>query len=305
MGHIPCLLALPVVHPTRLLPSATPRHFFTVDVEEHFQVSAFEREVPRSAWRDLESRVDRNVSMLLELLDEARTRATFFILGWVADREPTVVTRIAAAGHEVASHGWDHRRVTELSHREFRDSVRRSKAVLEDLTGRPVRGFRAPSFSITAGREWALDVLVEEGYVYDSSLFPVRRPGYGYARGERVPHWIERPSGRLLEIPPVTLRCLGWNLPAAGGAYFRIFPYALVRQAIRAAERCGTPATFYVHPWELDPSQPRLAGSLLARFRHYTGLARTLPRLRRLLREFQFTAIGECLAEPALVAAGS
>ena len=266
-------------------------HHFTVDVEEHFQVSAFEPHLPRERWDAMESRVAANVGRLLALLETHRARGTFFVLGCVAERHPDVVRAIARAGHEVASHGWDHRRVTQQTPDEFRVSVRRTKAALEDLAGTPVVGFRAPSFSIVVGREWALDVLVEEGYRYDSSLFPVRRPGYGYAAGSREPHWLERPAGRLAEVPPATLRVGGVNLPAAGGAYFRLLPYALVRGALRDCERRGVPGTFYIHPWETDPGQPRLDVPWLTRLRHYGGLGRTEPRLRRLLREFRFTSI--------------
>lgn len=277
------------------------RHYFTVDVEEHFQVSAFEGRIPRATWASHESRVAANVDRLLGLLAAHEARGTFFVLGLVADRTPSVVRAIHAAGHEIASHGWDHRRVTDLTPAEFRDSVRRSKQVLEDMVGRPVVGFRAPSYSIVAGNEWALDVLAEEGYVYDSSLFPVRRPGYGYAGGARDPHWLERAAGRLAELPPATWRVLGANLPAAGGAYFRIFPYGLVGAALRQCEARGVPGVFYLHPWEVDPEQPRLPVSLSARLRHYTGLRRTVPRLQRLLAEFRFTAIADGLREPAAI----
>ena len=278
-------------------------HYFTVDVEEHFQVSAFEDRIPRSSWGTHESRVAANVDRLLELLAAHRTRGTFFVLGLVAERTPAVVRAIAGAGHEIASHGWEHRRVTELTPEEFRTSVRRSKQLLEQMVGVPVLGYRAPSYSIVAGREWALDVLAEEGYRYDSSLFPVRRPGYGYAAGERDPHWLERPAGRLAELPPATWRVLGANLPAAGGAYFRIFPYRLVPAALRQCEARGVPGVFYLHPWEVDPDQPRLRVSLSARLRHYTGLRRTIPRLQRLLGEFRFTAIADGLREPAAIGA--
>jgi polysaccharide deacetylase family protein (PEP-CTERM system associated) len=221
-----------------------------------------------------------------------------------------MVRAIAAAGHEVASHGWDHRRVTELDPASFRDSVRRTRALLEDLSGTPVVGFRAPSYSIVAGREWALDVLAEEGYRYDSSLFPVRRPGYGYRGGARDPHLLERPAGTLVEIPPLTLRVLGVNLPAGGGAYFRLLPYALVRAALRSAERRGVPGTFYIHPWEIDPGQPSFAVPAATRLRHYGGLSRTWSRLERLLAEFRFTAIAPALGgvgtgSPGVGAAGA
>ncbi|MBI1722496.1 MAG: DUF3473 domain-containing protein [Gemmatimonadetes bacterium] len=266
-------------------------HHFTVDVEEYFQVLALAPHVARESWGGYESRVERSVSAILEILARADARGTFFVLGWLAERKPDMVRAMARAGHEVASHGWDHRRVTEQTPDEFRDSVRRTKRVLEDLTGAPVLGFRAPSYSIVAGREWALDILLEEGYRYDSSLFPVRRPGYGYAAGLRDPHWLDRPGGRLVEVPPATLRMFGVNLPAAGGAYFRLLPYALVRLALRDFERRGVPGTFYIHPWEIDPDQPRFPVPALTRVRHYGGLGRVLPRLERLLTEFRFTSI--------------
>jgi polysaccharide deacetylase family protein (PEP-CTERM system associated) len=279
-------------------PCPAGAHFFTVDVEEHFQVSAFEGVVSRDDWSRFESRVGRNVATLLDLLASHRATGTFFVLGWVAEHQPQVVRAIADAGHEIASHGQDHRRVTHQTPAEFRSSVRQAKAVLEDITGVEVGGFRAPSFSIVPGREWAFDVLLEEGYRYDSSLFPIRRPGgYGYAAARRTPHWIERPAGRILELPLTTLRRAGVNLPASGGAYFRIFPYGLTRAAIKQCAATGLPAMFYLHPWEVDPEQPRIRGSLTARVRHYTGLRRTVDRLTRLLREFRFTRIDDRLAE--------
>jgi polysaccharide deacetylase family protein (PEP-CTERM system associated) len=267
------------------------RHYFTVDVEEYFQVSAFEPFVSRDEWSSFESRVESCVHYLLDALAHHDANATFFVLGWIGERYPDLVRRMAQEGHEVASHGWDHRRVTDQTPEQFRDSVRRSKASLEALSGTPVTGFRAPSYSIVRGSEWALDILLEEGYEYDSSLFPVNRNGYGYKGGDRSPHWIERDGGRLLEIPPATLRRWGLNIPAAGGAYFRLFPYGLVRAAIAQADLNDTPATFYIHPWELDPDQPRLSVPPLTRLRHYSGIGRIKARLDRLLREFRFTSI--------------
>ena len=268
-------------------------HHFTVDVEEYFQVSAFEAHVPRSSWDGMESRMEVTMERLLRLLDEAGARGTFFVLGWVAERYPGMVRELAAAGHEVASHGQDHRRITELTAASFRDSVRRSKDVLEQLTGERVLGFRAPSFSIVPGCEWALDVLIEEGYVYDSSLFPVRRKGYGYPAASPEPAWLERPAGRLLEVPPATLPLAGQRIPAGGGAYFRHLPYALTASALRWAERRNQPGTFYIHPWELDVEQPRVAAPVLTRWRHYGGLSRTSPRIRKLLVDFNFHPIRE------------
>ena len=276
--------------------AASVKHHFTVDVEEYFHVSAFEPHIGRAEWDGLESRVRASVERLLALLGTTGSRGTFFVLGWVAERHPELVREIAAAGHEVASHGSDHRRVTHQNPDQFRASVRDSKALLEDVTGVPVLGFRAPSFSIVPGREWALDILLEEGYRYDSSLFPVRRRGYGYPGGTCDPHWLRRPAGNLAEIPPVTLNLGRARLPAAGGAYFRLFPYRFVRAAIRGAEQRGVPATFYIHPWEIDPDQPRLDVPLLTRVRHYGGLSRAENRLKQLLHDFRFAPISETVA---------
>lgn len=266
-------------------------HFFTVDVEEHFQVLALAPYVPRERWDDMESRVEIGTRLILAMLERHGARGTFFTVGCVAERHPQLIKDIAVLGHEVASHTWDHRRITEQTPVAFRDSVRRTKACLEDLTGTPCIGFRAPSYSIVRGTEWALDVLIEEGYEYDSSLFPVTRPGYGYSGGGRDPYWLDRAAGRLAEVPPATLRRLGLNLPAAGGAYFRLLPYWLVSAGLHDSERRGVPGTFYIHPWELDPAQPRFPVPALTRIRHYGGLARTQGRLERLLSQFRFTAI--------------
>lgn len=266
-------------------------HHFTVDVEEYFQVSALEDVVPRARWDFLESRVADSVHRILDLLAQYEARGTFFVVGWLANRHPDLVRTIARAGHEIGSHSWDHVRVTQQTPEQFRVSVRQSKYLLEDLADAPVLGFRAPSFSIVPGREWALDILLEEGYRYDSSLFPIRRPGYGFPNGGRGPHVLSRPDGFLLEFPPSTVRWCGLNLPAGGGAYFRCLPYGLVRAALRDCERRDRPGTFYIHPWELDPGQPRFRTSRLTQLRHYTGLAGTEARLHRLLSEFRFTTI--------------
>jgi polysaccharide deacetylase family protein (PEP-CTERM system associated) len=273
------------------------RHFFTVDVEEHFQVSAFEGVVRREDWSHHESRVERNVDLLLDLLARRDTIGTFFVLGCVAQEHPAMVRRIAGAGHEIASHGQDHRRVIHQTPDQFRHSIRQSKVVLEDLVGTAVLGFRAPSFSIVPGRDWAFDVLIEEGYRYDSSLFPIRRSAeYGYPTAPREPHWIRRSSGFLYEYPMTTLQLFGSALPASGGGYFRMFPYAVTRAAFRAATARRVPAVFYIHPWEVDPTQPRIDARLTARLRHYAGLERTAGRLERLLSEFRFGAVAEHLS---------
>ena len=266
-------------------------HHFTVDVEEYFQVSAFERYVSRADWDQFESRVAGSVYRLLALLQRHQASATFFVLGWVAERHPLLIKAIAGAGHEIASHGWDHARVTEQTPEQFRESVRRTKDLLEGMVGAPVLGFRAPSFSIVPGREWALDILVEEGYVYDSSLFPIVRRGYGYPGAERDPHVLSLPAGALVELPPTTLRRAWLNVPAGGGGYFRLLPYGLARAAFRDCAGRGAPGMFYVHPWEVDADQPRLTVNWATRQRHYGGLARTLPRLERFLTEFRFISV--------------
>jgi polysaccharide deacetylase family protein (PEP-CTERM system associated) len=278
--------------------TAATSHFFTVDVEEHFQVSAFDNIVDRADWDRLPSRVEANVDVLLELLERHGSVGTFFTLGWIADRKPALVRRIAAAGHEIASHSWWHRRVSTLTPAEFREEVRRSKLTLEDVAGQAVVGFRAPSFSIVPGIEWAFDVLLEEGYRYDSSLFPIRRPDYGYPSAATVPHQLERPAGTLLELPMATTVLAGLRIPAAGGGYLRQLPYWLIARAFREHAAAGLPAMFYIHPWEIDPDQPRLAVPPVTRWRHYGGLARTLPRLERLLREFRFTSVARHFAIP-------
>ena len=266
-------------------------HLFSIDVEEHFQVSAFERVLPRSAWAAQPSRVADNTNRLLDLLAEHQATATCFTLGWVAERCPSLIRRIVAEGHELGSHTWFHPRVTSLTREQFRDEVRRSKAILEAVSGAPVRGFRAPSFSIVPGLEWAFDVLLEEGYDFDSSLFPIRRPGYGYPSAATTPHHLARPGGCLLEIPMATLQLGPLRIPAAGGGYLRQFPLAVIRAALRQSEARGVPGMFYVHPWEVDPDQPRLPVGWLTRIRHYRGLGQTMGRLRALLGEFRFTSV--------------
>lgn len=273
-------------------------HHFTVDVEEYFQVSALEPYVQRDTWERRTSRLEIGMERLLSLMASASATGTFFVLGWIAERHPELVRRVAAAGHEIASHGYGHRRVFTMSPEEFRESVRSARGILEDLTGAAVIGYRAPTFSILPGGEWALDILAEEGYRYDSSLFPVPRPAYGtVATAPRDPHWLARNGHRLLEFPPATLRRFGTNLPAAGGAYLRLLPYALTRMALEEAAARGVPATLYVHPWELDPEQPRLQVPLSVRFRHYGGLGRVPGRVARVLEEFRFRPIARTVEE--------
>lgn len=272
-------------------------HFFTVDVEEYFQVKALESLVGRDEWLSRPSRVAASIDALLSVLEKHGARGTFFVLGWLAQHRPEVVRTIADAGHEIASHGFWHEPVTRLDCSAFRDDIRASKRSLEDLLGVAVMGYRAPNFSIVPGCEWAFDILLEEGYRYDSSLFPIRRPGYGYPGAQRVPHLIQRQSGSLAEFPLATTSILTYRIPAAGGGYLRQFPYSVIRRAFQQASDRGERATFYIHPWEIDADQPRLPVSRVTQIRHYRGLDSALARIERLLGEFRFESIASYLPE--------
>jgi polysaccharide deacetylase family protein (PEP-CTERM system associated) len=277
--------------------AASRLNAMTVDVEDYFHVSVFERTVARATWESLESRVVTNTERLLDLFDEHAVRGTFFVLGWVAERHPALVRTIAGRGHELASHGYAHRLVYDQTPEIFRDDVRKAKAIIENASGRRVNGYRAPSFSVTKQSLWALDVLLEEGYRYDASIFPVRHDRYGIPDAHRWPHAMTRAGGSLFEVPGSTVRLGGHNLPVAGGGYFRILPYAWTRWGIRRVNRVeGQPAVFYLHPWEIDPRQPRLPASVLGRFRHYRNLHRTEARLRSLMRDFSFGPLETVLA---------
>jgi polysaccharide deacetylase family protein (PEP-CTERM system associated) len=275
-----------------------PLHALTFDVEEHFQVNAFDSTERRARWANEPSRVERNTEKLLELLERHRYRATFFVLGWVAERHAKLIERIAAAGHEVASHGYGHELITRLSPDAFREDVRMAKKILEDVIGAPVTGYRAPTFTIMPRTSWALEVLVQEGYTWDSSVVPVVHDVYGWPGADPYLHRIDTPSGPLWELPPSTVGVPGARVAIGGGGHFRIYPYPLVRTLLRRIERKGEPIVFYLHPWEIDPGQPRMQGSLLSRFRHYLNLDRVEPRLERLFDDFRFTSVRELL--PAL-----
>jgi len=271
----------------------------TVDVEDYFHVSVFDGVVPRTRWPELESRVCRNTDRVLAILDEAGVAATFFVLGWVAERHPALVRRIAAGGHEIASHGYAHRLVYDQTRAAFREDVTKAKALLEDTTGLPVYGYRAPSYSITPRSLWAFDVLLETGHRYDASIFPIHHDRYGIPVSARHAYRVTRDAGTLLELPASTCRVARMNLPVGGGGYFRLLPYAWTRFGIDWVNRVDRrPAIFYIHPWEIDPDQPRLACSRLSRIRHYRNLQLTEPRLRRLLRDFRFAPVRETLEEP-------
>ena len=261
----------------------------TIDVEDYFQVSAFASTIPREQWGSLPCRVERNIDIALALLDEGNAHATFFTLGWIAERYPAVVRRIVDNGHELASHGYGHQRVSELSRNEFNEDISRAKKILEDLSGSPVIGYRAPSFSIGADNLWALDLLQEAGYQYSSSIYPIRHDHYGMPEAPRFAHYPRGKDG-MLELPPTTATLLGRNLPAAGGGYFRLLPYQASRWLIRRVnQQDGKPCIFYFHPWELDPDQPRQVSiSTKTRFRHYVNLKRMGPRIQSLLQDFHW-----------------
>ncbi len=274
----------------------TLTHCLTFDVEEHFQVSAFDSPMRRRHWDRYESRVENNTWKLLELLAERDVRATFFILGWVVERHPGLVRAIARGNHEVASHGYAHELIAGKSRGSFREDVRRAKTILEDLISAPVLGYRAPSFSITFQTTWALPILVEEGYVYDSSIFPILHDHYGLPGARPFCHRIVTTAGSLWELPPSTVQVAGVRIPIAGGGYFRMFPYGLLRRLLRTVEAKSQQLVMYFHPWELDPDQPRMRGPLLSRCRHYLNLHKTEDRLIRLLAEFHFGPVREVSA---------
>lgn len=265
----------------------------TVDVEDYFQVSAFEMYIPREQWSHTACRVEANMERILDLFSEQGTKATFFVLGWIAERYPHLVTQLVGQGHELASHGWSHVRVTNQNPDEFREDVTRTKHLLEDLSGKQVRGYRAASYSIGADNLWALDVLQQTGHEYSSSIYPIRHDLYGMPEAPRFAFYPA--EERFLEVPVTTVEVMGRNYPCGGGGYFRLFPYRLSRWALRRVNRWDKqPCIFYFHPWEIDPEQPRQRGiNVKTRFRHYLNLRRMEPRLRQLLRDFRWGRMDE------------
>jgi len=259
----------------------------TIDVEDYFQVSAFAPYIRRDEWDSRECRVERNVNQILDLLARRGTQATFFTLGWVAERYPQIVRRIVAEGHELASHGYGHQRASDLDARAFEDDVTRAKRILEDIGGAPVLGYRAPSFSIGTGNLWAFDVLAKAGYRYSSSIYPIAHDHYGMPDS---PRFAYRVGSGLLEVPVTTVRLMNRNLPSSGGGYFRLLPYAMSRWLIgRVNATDREPAVFYFHPWEIDPGQPRIAGiDAKTRFRHYVNIPRMESKLQQLLEDFRW-----------------
>jgi len=273
--------------------SAGPRNALTVDVEEYFQVAAFERTIPREHWATASSRVEFSTGRVLDLFALRGVRGTFFVLGWIAERHPGLVRRIVAEGHELASHGYDHARLYAFTPEQFRADVVKTKAILEDLAGVPVRGYRAPSYSIDRRNLWALDVLQETGHEYSSSIYPIVHDLYGMPDAPRFPFRL-RPDA-ILEIPVTTVRVGGRNLPCGGGGYFRLLPYPAFRWALRRVnEQDRQSGLFYFHPWEVDPEQPRVKDApLKSRFRHYLNLDSMHGRLERLLTDFRWGRMDE------------
>jgi polysaccharide deacetylase family protein (PEP-CTERM system associated) len=271
---------------------------FTIDVEDYFQVEAMAPYVQRSAWSQMEYRCERNVARLLELLAAHKVTGTFFILGWIAERSPQLVRDIAQAGHEIGCHGLSHKLIYRQSQAEFLDETRRAKQLLEDIIGRPVHGYRAASFSIVKQSLWALDHLIDLGFRYDSSVFPVRHDNYGIPDAPLAPYEITAPSGRTIVEFPMSVADWGFaRMPVSGGGYFRILPYWLTTAGLRRINEVDKrPFVFYLHPWEIDESQPRIRAGLKSRLRHYTNLSRCESRLRRLLGEFRFAPMNNVLA---------
>jgi len=272
----------------------------SVDVEDWFQVGAFERTIDRSDWEGLTHRVERNTDAVLDLFAQAGVTGTFFTLGWVAERYPALMRRIADAGHEVASHGYDHARVFTFTPEQFRADLRKSRAILEDASGQKVSGYRAPSFSIDPRTPWAHPILAEEGYAYSSSVAPIRHDHYGWPDSPRFA-WKPVAGSDLLELPVTTAKLGQRTLAAGGGGFFRLLPYGFSRWAIRQVNgQAQRPAIIYFHPWEIDPDQPRVAGApLRSRVRHYTNLSVMAAKLRRLTQDFAWTRVDALVAQEA------
>ena len=277
------------------------KNALTVDVEDYFQVSAFANSIDQKEWDDHPLRVENNTHRLLDLFDECQLKATFFILGWVAERKKELVLEIARRGHEVACHGYSHQLVYNQTPDVFQEETVRAKNILEDIIQQQVRGYRAASYSITEKSLWALDILAESGFVYDSSIFPVRHDRYGMPDTPEHPYRLKTPAGHsIIEFPLSTAKIINYRLPVAGGGYFRLYPYWLSRMGLRQINRQQKPFIFYLHPWEIDPDQPKIAASWFSRFRHYNNLDKCESRLRNLTADFQFGTTWEVLSDLGL-----
>ena len=266
-------------------------NYLTIDVEDYYQVSAFEKVIDPSSWHTLKSRVVRNTMIILDILEKRNIKATFFIVGWIADRYPRLVQKVFDQGHEIGCHSYWHRKVYDLTPQVFKEDTQRAKSTLEDITGHAVHGYRAPSYSITRKSLWALDILAELGFQYDSSIFPTYHDNYGIPDAPRFSYKLKEQG--MTEYPISTARLFGRNLPVSGGGYFRLFPYQVTRAALKQINKKEKqPFIFYFHPWEIDPGQPRVrSAGPLSRFRHYVNLKTTLPKLERLLDDFEFRPI--------------
>ena len=274
------------------------KNVLTIDVEDYFHVAALAKSIKPEDWDTISPRVTNNSYQLLDLFDEKNVKATHFVLGWVAERFPELIREIESRGHEVASHGYSHQLVYTQSPALFKKETRDSKNLLEDIIGKPVQGYRAASYSITRQSLWALDILVELEFKYDSSIFPITHDRYGIKGSPEFPHILETPNkSTLIEYPLSIFRIMGQSIPVAGGGYFRLYPYWLSRYFYRKINQQSTPFVFYLHPWEIDPAQPRVKASLLSEFRHYNNLDHCQQRLSRLLSEFSFTTMHEKLEE--------
>lgn len=274
------------------------KNTLTIDVEDYFHVAALGKSIDKKDWDRIEPRVVENMNRLLDLFDEHDVKATHFVLGWVAERFPALIKEIDRRGHEIASHGFSHQLVYTQTPEIFEQETRDSKNLIEDIVGKQVFGYRAASYSITKKSLWALDILVDLGFIYDSSIFPVVHDNYGIKDSPEFPHILETPNKkRLVEYPLSTYAFLGQNIPVAGGGYFRLYPYWLSRFFYRSINKSNMPFVFYLHPWEVDPAQPRVKASLLSEFRHYNNLDKCEDRLSKLLSDFSFTTMHSKLNE--------
>jgi polysaccharide deacetylase family protein (PEP-CTERM system associated) len=282
--------------------SSRIQNAFTIDVEDYFQVSAFEHDVKRSDWQSIPSRVEKNTNIILDVLEKFDVKGTFFVLGWIAERHQDLVKRIFDAGHEIASHGYSHKLIYNQTVSEFREETIMSKKILEDIIQVPVIGYRAASYSITNRSLWALDILNEAGFKYDSSIFPVYHDRYGIADARQEPHVMAcNNGGDLVEFPLSVYEIFKYKLPVSGGGYFRLYPYQFTKWALESLNKSGKGFVFYLHPWEVDPKQPKIKTNLLSRFRHYNNLDICKNRLERLITDFNFTTMRDVLAGKKLI----
>jgi len=274
----------------------------TVDVEDYFHVSAFSKNINKNEWDRYPSRVDRNTRRLLDLFDEFNIKATFFVLGWVAERDPGLVKEIDARGHEIACHGYSHQLIYKQPIDVFKKETVKSKSILQDIVQKPILGYRAASYSIIQESRWALDILCEAGFKYDSSIFPIRHDRYGIPDAVEVPHvYTTENDNSIVEFPLTTITMLGIKLPIAGGGYFRLYPYQLTKAGLNKVNKKNRPFIFYLHPWEIDPDQPRIKTSLLSTFRHYNNLDKCESRLKCLLKDFKFCTAHDVLVQQKII----